>query len=202
MTAPLPIPESRDDDGKGALARVVIIQNLPRSGLQSDPTILILMGVSGSGKSTIGAMLAQRLQWRFADADWFHPPGNIEKMHQGIPLSDHERAPWLNAIASWIDDAQSRGEPAVIACSALKRRYRDILIGTRRHMGLIYLKGSEALIARRIAARHEHFMPESLLRSQFEALEEPEADEQPIIVSIEPPPHVIVDELVSALRGS
>ena len=157
------------------------------------------MGVSGSGKSTIGAMLAQRLQWRFADADWFHPPGNIEKMHQGIPLSDDERTPWLNAIASWIDEMQSRGEPAVIACSALKRRYRDILIGARRHMGLIYLKGSEALIARRIAARHEHFMPESLLRSQFEALEEPGADEQPIIVSIEPPPNVIVDELIAAL---
>src|SRR6516162_2978906 len=97
----------------------------------SDPTILIVMGVSGSGKSTIGTLLAMQLRWEFEDADWFHPAANVEKMHSGIPLTDEDRWPWLNAIADWIDKARISGRHAVIACSALKRRYRDILIGDR-----------------------------------------------------------------------
>jgi gluconokinase len=164
-------------------------------------SVLILMGVSGSGKSTVGAMLAQRLQWEFADADWFHPASNVDKMHKGIPLTDEDRWPWLHAIAAWIDKMRCSGGHGVVTCSALKRRYRDILIGDRSDVRLVYLKGDETLIARRIATRHEHFMPPSLLHSQFAALEEPGADEMPITVSIEPQPREIVDQVLAALNG-
>src|SRR6184192_3985119 len=98
----------------------------------SDISVLVVMGVSGSGKSTIAAMLAQRLHWIYEDADWLHPRSNIEKMHAGVPLSDEDRWPWLNAIAAWIDATRQRGNHAVIACSALKRAYRAILLGERR----------------------------------------------------------------------
>ena len=163
------------------------------------PAVVIIMGVSGSGKSTVGAMLAARLHWRFEDGDWFHPAANVEKMHKGIPLTDEDRWPWLGAIADWIDRTRRMGEHGVIACSALKRRYRDVLIGERRDVRLIYLKGEEALISRRIATRHEHFMPQSLLHSQFEALEEPGPDEDPITVSVAPAPRKIVARIVSSL---
>jgi len=163
------------------------------------PMILIVMGVSGCGKSTIGALLARRLRWEFEDADWFHPPSNVDKMHNGIPLSDEDRWPWLDAIAAWIDKSRGSGGHSVIACSALKRRYRDVLIGDRTDVRLVYLKGDETLIARRLAVRHEHFMPQSLLHSQFEALEEPGSDENPITVSIEPEPREIVARILSAL---
>jgi gluconokinase len=164
------------------------------------PTVVVVMGVSGSGKSTIGALLAGRLHWEYEDADWLHPEANVEKMHSGIPLTDEDRAPWLNAVAEWIDHCRRTGEHSVVACSALKRRYRDVLIGDRPDVRLVYLKGSEALIARRIAARHEHFMPASLLHSQFEALEEPGPQENPITVSIEPRPKQIVTHILSALQ--
>ena len=161
--------------------------------------VVIVMGVAGSGKSTIGGLLASRLHWEFEDADWFHPASNIEKMHQGIPLTDEDRWPWLDAVAAWIDATRQSTGHGVIACSALKRRYRDVLIGDRDNVRLLYLKGDEALIARRIATRHEHFMPPQLLHSQFEALEEPGPDEHPIVVSIEPTPREIVAQAMSAL---
>jgi gluconokinase len=161
---------------------------------------MIVMGVSGSGKSTIGALLARRLHWEFEDADWLHPASNVDKMHNGIPLTDEDRRPWLEAVAAWIDKTRSAGGRAVVACSALKRRYRDVLVGDRADVRLVYLKGDETLIARRIATRHEHFMPRSLLHSQFEALEEPGREENPIIVSIEPQPREIVTRIVSALN--
>jgi gluconokinase len=164
------------------------------------PTMVIVMGVSGCGKSTIGALLAQRLGWTYEDADWFHPASNVDKMHSGIPLTDEDRWPWLNAVAAWIDKARRSGGHGVIACSALKRRYRDVLIGDRADVRLVYLKGDETLIARRVATRHEHFMPRSLLHSQFEALEEPGPDENPITVSIEPQPREIVARILSALN--
>jgi gluconokinase len=164
------------------------------------PKVVIVMGVSGSGKSTVGALLAARLRWEFEDADWFHPKANIDKMHCGIPLTDEDRWPWLAAVAAWIDKTRCSGGHDVIACSALKRRYRDVLIGGRRDVRLVYLKGDEALIARRIATRHEHFMPPGLLHSQFEALEEPSPDENPIIVSIEPQPREIVTQISSTLN--
>jgi carbohydrate kinase (thermoresistant glucokinase family) len=161
---------------------------------------VIVMGVSGCGKSTVGALLALRLRWEFEDADWFHPKANVEKMHSGIPLTDEDRRPWLDAVAAWIDKTRCSGGHDVVACSALKRRYRDVLIGDRADVRLVYLKGDEALIARRIATRHEHFMPRTLLHSQFEALEEPGSDENPIVVSIEPRPREIVDQILSALN--
>ena len=164
------------------------------------PAVVVVMGVSGSGKSTIGALLASRLRWEFEDADWLHPTANVDKMHNGIPLTDEDRLPWLDAVAAWIDHCRRSGRHGVIACSALKRRYREILIGDRADVRLIYLKGAEELIARRTATRHEHFMPRSLLHSQYEALEEPGSDENPMVVSIEPRPHEIVAQIVSALN--
>jgi gluconokinase len=164
------------------------------------PAIVVVMGVSGSGKSTIGGMLAARLHWEFADGDWFHPAGNVEKMHKGIALTDDDRWPWLAAIAAWIDKTRRSGGHSVLACSALKRRYRDVLIGNRPDVRLVYLEGEEALVARRIATRHEHFMPQSLLHSQFEALEEPAPDENPVVVSIAPSPREIVTQIVSSLN--
>jgi gluconokinase len=165
------------------------------------PAVVIVMGVSGSGKSTIGSLLAGRLQWEFEDGDWFHPAANVEKMHNGIPLTDEDRWPWLHSIRAWIDKTQIEGGHGVIACSVLKRRYRDVLIGARAATRLVFLKGSEELIARRIATRHEHFMPSSLLHSQFVALEVHGADENPIVVSIAPRPGEIVAHILSALNA-
>jgi carbohydrate kinase (thermoresistant glucokinase family) len=123
-------------------------------------------------------------------------------MHSGVPLTDEDRWPWLQAIAAWIDKTRRSGGHGVIACSALKRRYRDVLIGDRTDVRLVYLKGDETLIARRMATRHEHFMPRSLLHSQFEALEEPGPDENPIVVSIDPQPREIVEAIVARLGGA
>ena len=164
------------------------------------PKVMIVMGVSGCGKSTVGALLALRLRWEFEDADWFHPAANVDKMHRGIPLTDEDRRPWLDAVAAWIDRTRCSGGHDVIACSALKRRYRDVLIGDRADVRLIYLRGDQTLIGRRIATRHEHFMPPGLLHSQFEALEEPGPDENPVIVSIEPQPREILAQILSALN--
>jgi gluconokinase len=161
--------------------------------------VVVVMGVSGSGKSTIASMLAQRLHWVYEDADWFHPQSNIEKMHHGEPLNDEDRWPWLRAIAAWIDQTRHAGGHGVVACSALKRAYRDILIGDRPDVRLVFLKGDHELIARRIAARADHFMPTTLLDSQFAALEEPNADERPIVISIVPHPRDIVESIAAEL---
>jgi gluconokinase len=163
------------------------------------PSVIVVMGVSGSGKSTIAAMLAHRLRWIYEDADWLHPQSNIEKMHHGEPLTDEDRWPWLRAIAAWIDKTRQAGGHGIVACSALKRAYRDILVGDRRDVRLVFLKGDQDLIARRVAARADHFMPAALLDSQFAALEEPAADEHPIVVSIAPHPREIVDAIVAKL---
>jgi gluconokinase len=165
------------------------------------PSILVVMGVSGSGKSTIGTQLALALRWDFEDGDWFHPARNIDKMHAGIPLTDEDRVPWLIAIADFIDRTRCAGGHAVVACSALKRRYRAVIIDNRPDVRLIYLKGDKELVARRIATRHEHFMPSSLLKSQFDALEEPGPDERPVVASIAPRPREIVAQILSALHA-
>jgi carbohydrate kinase (thermoresistant glucokinase family) len=165
----------------------------------NDTSAVVVMGVSGSGKSTIASMLAQRLHWIYEDADWFHPQSNIEKMHHGEPLNDQDRWPWLRAIADWIDATRRAGGHGVVACSALKRAYRDILIGDRRDVRLVFLKGDRDLIARRIAARADHFMPTTLLESQFATLQEPDPDEHAIVVSIMPHPRDIVETIVSKL---
>ena len=163
-------------------------------------TVAVLMGVSGSGKTTIAQGLAAREGWRLVEGDDFHPPANVAKMKSGTPLTDADRWPWLKAIAREIDTIRARGESAVVASSALKRAYRDILIGARPDVVLVYLKGSKDLIAGRMVARKDHFMPPALLDSQFATLEEPGNDEHPIVVSIEPPPDAIVDAVVRKLK--
>ena len=173
----------------------------PTEGASAMPSVLVVMGVSGSGKSTIGTQLALRLHWEFEDGDWFHPASNVEKMHSGQPLTDEDRWPWLNAIAAFIDASRKAGKHVVIACSALKKSYRAIIVGDRPDVRLIYLKGGIELISRRIAARHEHFMPRELLQSQFDALEEPGPEEKAIIVSVEARPRAIVSEVLSALAA-
>jgi len=159
---------------------------------------IVVMGVSGSGKTTVARLLAGRLGWRFAEADEFHSAANVAKMRGGVPLTDEDRAPWLAAIASYIDDAIASGKLAVVTCSALKRRYRDVIIGSRPGVALVYLKGDYDTIAKRIAARPHHYMPVSLLKSQFEALEEPAGPEDAIVVSVDLPPEEIVREILQA----
>src|SRR5262245_64622062 len=162
----------------------------------ANTSVVVVMGVSGCGKSTIAMMLAHRLNWIFEEGDWFHPHSNIEKMHNGEPLTDKDRWPWLEGIAAWIDATRRVGNHGTVACSALKRAYRDILVGERADVRIVYLKGERDLIARRLAARNGHFMPAALLDSQFATLEEPRPDEHPIVVSIAPHPREIVEEIV------
>ena len=163
--------------------------------------IVVVMGVSGSGKSTVAALLAAALGCQFQEGDDLHPPENVEKMRGGTPLTDADRVPWLRKIAEEIDNWRARGECGVLTSSALKRSYRDIIIGDRRDVVLVYLKGSHELIGRRMTARHEHFMPVALLDSQFATLKEPNPDEHPIIVGIESTPADIAHEIVHQLEG-
>jgi gluconokinase len=158
-------------------------------------TIAVAMGVSGSGKTTVAAILAKLEGWALLEGDSFHPPANIAKMAAGEPLTDDDRWPWLRAIAAEIDARRARGESAVVACSALKRAYRDILIGDRPGVVLIYLRGSRATIGARMAARQGHFMPPALLDSQFATLEEPTPDEHPIVADVDAPPEEIAKYL-------
>lgn len=164
-----------------------------------DVTAIIVMGVSGVGKSTIAALLAGRLGWTYEDADWFHPPHNIEKMHSGQPLTDEDRWPWLEGMAAWIEATRAVGGHGVLACSALKQSYRRVLCAGGRDVRLVYLKGDRELIARRTAMRHGHFMPPALLDSQFAALEEPTDDEQAIVVSIDARPPQVVESILAKL---
>lgn len=174
---------------------------MPPESLPENPSILVVMGVSGSGKSTIARMLAGRLHWVYEDGDWLHPQANIEKMRGGMALTDDDRRPWLHAVAARIDAIRREGGRAVIACSALKRAYRDILVGERRDVRLVFLDGEREILAQRLAARDGHFMPPSLLDSQLAALEEPHADERPIVVSIDAGPREIVEAIVAKLRA-
>ena len=166
------------------------------------PHIAVIMGVSGSGKTTIGRVLARRLGWLFLEGDALHPPENIAKMKAGHPLDDEDRAPWLAAIAARIDQWRDDGKCGVVACSALKRRYRDIIIGNRADVRLIYLEGSRALIGERLAQRRDHFMPASLLDSQFAALQPPTADEDSITVPVDVPVDAIVARIAAALAAT
>jgi len=167
----------------------------------SSPAVLIVMGVSGSGKTTVAGLLAGRLGWEFIDADDFHSAANVRKMHGGTPLTDADRAPWFATCAAWVDATRITGRHGVLACSALKRAYREVLIGSRPDVTLVYLRGGKALIATRQAARHNHYMPASLVDSQFATLEEPGPPEHPMVISVEPRPLAIVDVIVRSLRG-
>lgn len=159
------------------------------------PGVLVLMGVSGSGKSTVALELQRVLGWQFQEGDDLHPPANVEKMRAGHPLDDADREPWLQAIARWIDERLARHEPGIITCSNLKRAYRRITIGDRRGVTLIYLKGQKQVIHDRLLKRVHHYMPPSLLDSQFETLEEPGADEHAVTVLI----HGSIPETVTDL---
>jgi gluconokinase len=164
------------------------------------PAAVIVMGVSGAGKTTIAGLLAKRLGFEFRDGDWFHPPENVEKMKAGVPLTDDDRWPWLEAISTYIREAHSTGRHVIVACSALRRIYRDVLVGDRGSaVRLVFLKGEKDLVSRRIGSRQEHFMPPALLDSQFATLEEPAQDEQPLVVSIDRHPDRIVEEIISLL---
>ncbi len=164
------------------------------------PLILIVMGVAGAGKTTIAKLLAEALHCPFLEGDDLHPPSNIAKIRRGVPLDDADRLPWLKAIAAAIDAWQSQGSGGVVTCSALKRRYRDILTGQRRGARLVYLHGSKELIGARLAARHGHFMPAARMDSQLAALEGPGPDENPITVDVAGEPDAILRAILDGLR--
>jgi carbohydrate kinase (thermoresistant glucokinase family) len=145
-------------------------------------TVLALMGVSGSGKSSVGLELRRLLGWPFKEGDDLHPQVNVEKMRAGHPLEDADRWPWLERVAQWIDERLAAGEPGIITCSNLKRAYRRVTVGARRGVTLVYLHATEPVIAARVAQRKHRYMPASLLHSQFETLEEPAPDEHPLVV--------------------
>ncbi|MEU0556230.1 gluconokinase [Dactylosporangium sp. NPDC006015] len=166
----------------------------------SPPPVIVVMGVAGTGKTTVGALLAGRLGWRYAEADDFHPPANVAKMAAGQPLTDEDRAPWLAAIGRWIDEHAAAGTPGVVSCSGLRRAYRDQLRDGRPQVRLVFLEGSRELITRRLAARHGHFMRVEMLDSQFAALEPPQPGEDILAVSIDATPEQIVDEIVRGTR--
>ena len=154
--------------------------------------VIILMGVTGSGKSTVGEALTQALGWPFYDGDDFHPPANVAKMASGMPLDDEDRWPWLQLLADGIGTWLGRGENAVLACSALKQAYRDILLGGRQQVHIVHLKGSKELIGGRLAQRQHRYMPASLLDSQFATLEAPR---EAVEVDIAPSPAAIAAEI-------
>jgi carbohydrate kinase (thermoresistant glucokinase family) len=164
------------------------------------PVVLVFMGVSGCGKTTVAGLLADRLGWPFEEGDSLHPQTNIEKMRAGHPLTDADRQPWLAAVADWIDRRLEAAENGLITCSALKRSYRDVI--NRRGSGVlfVFLAGSKATITLRLAARQAHFMPSSLLDSQFADLVDPSQDEPHIRVDIAPPPSVIAESIWRDLR--
>jgi gluconokinase len=159
--------------------------------------LVLVMGVSGAGKSTVGTLLARRLGVPFADADGFHPAANIAKMSRGEPLTDEDRWPWLDAIGAWLDERAATG--GVATCSALKQAYRDRLLAGRPALRLLHLSGDPVLIGARQAARPDHFMPPSLMASQFATLEPPAPDDRTIVLSVAPPPGEIVDAALAAL---
>ena len=169
------------------------------------PAILVIMGVSGVGKTTLARELSTRLGWPFAEGDALHPPENVAKMRSGQPLDDDDREPWLDAVASWINQRRAASEPGIITCSALKQTYRRRILvepAPRTEVRLIYLRGAHDLIAGRLAERQGHFMPASLLASQLDTLEEPTPDEPAITVDAALPPDEIADLVLAYLLPS
>ena len=173
----------------------------PASRASNWTAAIVVMGVSGAGKSTIGQLLSQRLGQQMIEGDSLHPPSNVEKMSRGTPLTDEDRLPWLKAIAARIGEARQARQPVIVTCSALKRAYREILADGHEDVGFVYLQGSKDLIAGRLTARTNHFMPPGLLDSQFAALQEPGVDEPTIAMAIDATPAEIVERIVAAFRA-
>jgi ribose 5-phosphate isomerase A len=166
---------------------------------RGSPPILVVMGISGSGKSTIAEELAARLGWPFQEGDSLHPEANVAKMHAGIPLTDEDRLPWLERVAAWIDGQRAKKQPGIITCSALKKSYRQIVIGDRPQVRLVYLRGGHDLVAAHLSGRHGHFMPSALLRSQIDTLEEPDPGEDPLTVEVGESATQVADEIIRLL---
>jgi gluconokinase len=164
-----------------------------------DIEVILIAGVSGSGKSTVGGLLAERLGWDYAEADAFHSPANVAKMRAGRPLTDADRAPWLRAIAAWIDGRLDSGRPGVVSCSALKRAYREQLTGGRPAVRTVMLDGDRDVIAERMRKRHGHFFGAGLLDSQFADLERPAPDEHVLTVPITDSPDETVARIMKSL---
>jgi gluconokinase len=169
----------------------------PHSPLCFAEMIVLVGGVAGSGKTTLGALLAEGLRWRFADADAFHTQANIEKMRAGVPLTDADRRPWLNAITAWMDERIAAGDSAVAGCSALKQRYRDQLLTGRPAARMAFLEISRELAYARLAARHGHFFTVNLLNSQFAELDPPHETQQLLLFDAAAAPGRIVDEIIA-----
>ncbi len=159
--------------------------------------VLVIMGVSGSGKSTIAGILAHELEWDLAEGDDLHPPANVAKMASGRPLTDEDRWPWLDSVSAWITDHTSAGIPGIITCSALKRSYRDRLRGP--DVVFVHLAGSREQIGQRLAGRTDHFMPAGLLNSQISTLEPPGDDENTLVVDVGRPPAEQAAEIIRRL---
>ncbi len=161
--------------------------------------IIVVFGVSGAGKTTVGELLARELAWRFLEADDFHPPANIEKIRSGRPLNDEDRWPWLERLREQIKRSLAAGENAVLACSALKRVYRDLL-GVNEKVKFVFLHGDYALVEKQLRSRHGHFMDPGLLQSQFDDLEEPQRDEDAITIELGRTSHAMVEEIEARLH--
>lgn len=161
--------------------------------------MVVIMGVAGSGKTTVGTLLSRHTGWAFVDADTLHPPENVAKMRAGIPLTDADRWPWLERVAAWIRERRATGADGIVACSALKRAYRDFLRRADPKLYLVYLRGERTLIDARLGSRTHHFFPQSLVSSQFADLEEPQPDEHPITIYIGQPMPRIIEEILVAL---
>ncbi|XRQ05057.1 gluconokinase [Actinomadura welshii] len=166
----------------------------------TEPRIIVIAGVSGSGKTTIGTLLAERLGWDYAEADEFHSQANIDKMSAGQPLNDADRLPWLRSIAAWIADRLRTDRPGVVTSSALKRKYRDILAGGRTEVAMVMLHGDRDLIASRMKNRKGHFFSASLLDTQFADLERPSPDEDVLTAPIDGTPEETVTHILEALN--
>ena len=162
--------------------------------------IVVVAGVSGSGKSTVGALLAGRLGWAFADGDSFHPAANVAKMAAGMPLTDEDRWPWLGAIGAWMDERAAAGESGVVACSALKRAYREVLLGGRPAARLVFLDVPHDLDMTRLTARHGHFFPAQLAETQFGDLEMPGPAESALVIPADGTPEELAAAIIDSLH--
>jgi gluconokinase len=166
-----------------------------------NPDLFVVMGVCGSGKTRIGSALAREFGLEFVEGDDYHPPENVARMHAGIPLTDDDRAGWLRSLAGRLAEARNKGSGLMVACSALKRKYRDVLRGAASDVQFVHLSGSRALLAERLAARQGHFMPASLLDSQLAALEEPSSEEGAWVVDVAETPDEIAARLAARIES-